>query len=188
MKKQTNNKKLISVFLLTIVTALTFSTLNGQDVTTPPETVTTVPDMVKILSKGNPKEFDAAITAGGDINSSDPDGKTLLMLAVEKNRSKQFDSLVLAGADLNRRDLTGKTLLHYIVTSLCRYKHCRKCIKREPMTVALKDSTLFISLVKFILKEQEGAGYKGMSKEAAFYKYAATAGSEVTKHMWLYMV
>lgn len=97
---------------------VSFGTSFAQD--NPIETtsvIQTAPDMVQILIKGNLKEFETAIANGGDINASDESGKSLLVLAIEKNKPKHFEILLSHGADLNKRDLSGKTLLHYVVTS-----------------------------------------------------------------------
>lgn len=76
-----HNQITLSLFLLLISFGSSFAQENLAETTS---ATVVVPDMVQILSKGNLKEFETAITNGGDINASDESGKTLLVLAVEK--------------------------------------------------------------------------------------------------------
>ena len=82
----------IKISYINLLLSLFFFThfaLLAEETIPPASDVTPTIDMVKILLKGNPKEFETGITNGGDINSTDESGKSLLILAVEKNRPKQ---------------------------------------------------------------------------------------------------
>ena len=50
---------------------------------------------------------------GADVNTSDEDGKTALMMAAERDNLRNIHLFLSKGADIDREDDDGWTALHY---------------------------------------------------------------------------
>ena len=62
------------------------------------------------------------IKAGGNLNTKDGNGKTILWHSFNERRSDIADMLITNGADVNIRYEGGKTLLHYFGSNLTNLK------------------------------------------------------------------
>jgi len=69
-------------------------------------------DFFELVMTGTPKEVQAAIDKGADVNSSGKDGMTALMYAAQSNTDPDVISILLtAGADPEAKATTGATAL-----------------------------------------------------------------------------
>ena len=76
------------------------------------------PPLVLAVANTGIKEVLAALIEGkASVNAPDPDGKTALHWAAEKNRQDLVELLVKAGADVNARTKNGTTPLDYAKSS-----------------------------------------------------------------------
>ena len=60
---------------------------------------------IDLCKGGTPKEIEAAIKAGADVNAKASDGKTPLNLAAKKNGPEVLSLLLEAGASVSKDDL-----------------------------------------------------------------------------------
>ncbi len=65
------------------------------------------------------------VQAGADINATNNEGTTPLMVHARDNQSPLFIQLLEAGADINRRDNKGKTAADYAAEKFCKYNYAR---------------------------------------------------------------
>ena len=73
-------------------------------------------DLLKAVQDKNatPKEIQALLNAGADVNAKDKDGYTVLMLAAGDNGNPEVIKLLLnGGADIYAKDNKGNTVLNY---------------------------------------------------------------------------
>ena len=63
------------------------------------------------------------IEAGADVNTSDDNGRTALMIAAEKNAVDLAKMLIEAGADVNASDDDGRTVFMYASYSIEELLH-----------------------------------------------------------------
>jgi ankyrin repeat protein len=72
--------------------------------------------LTQAVSLGEPEVIRALIAAGADIKEHDPDGTSLLQMAVMTNHVEAAQALIAAGAPLNDADKHGYTPLLYAST------------------------------------------------------------------------
>ncbi|MDR1136781.1 MAG: ankyrin repeat domain-containing protein, partial [Synergistaceae bacterium] len=71
-------------------------------------------DFFELCKNGTPREIDAAVKSGADVNASDNDGDTVLIYAARYNKNADVIlSLTGAGADVNAKSKNGWTALMY---------------------------------------------------------------------------
>ncbi len=83
------------------------------------QTVNGYPELVLAVANNaaNQEVLAALIEAKANVNATDPEGKTALHWAAEKNRKDLVELLVKAGADVNLRTKGGTTPLDYAKSS-----------------------------------------------------------------------
>jgi len=66
-----------------------------------------------MITERNVNALKSQLDRGGDVNSRDEKGETLLIYAVKRNRPEIVKMLVEKGADISAKDESGKTALDY---------------------------------------------------------------------------
>ncbi len=70
-------------------------------------------ELLDAVQIGNLSHLKAFLEDDGNVNAIYPNGKTLLIVAVERQKKEIVTFLVRAGADLNQRDFRDRTPLMY---------------------------------------------------------------------------
>lgn len=68
-------------------------------------------DYTKLAKRGDNEVLKALLSSGIDVDTTNNDGETLLMLAVENENPETVELLLENGADPNREDPDGRTAL-----------------------------------------------------------------------------
>lgn len=71
--------------------------------------------LLKAVAEGDGEKMIAALASGENVNQSDKNGKTALMIAASLGRTDLVKTLLEKGADVNLQDREGRTALHGIL-------------------------------------------------------------------------
>ncbi|MBC7808242.1 MAG: ankyrin repeat domain-containing protein [Akkermansiaceae bacterium] len=71
--------------------------------------------LLKAVAEGSGEKMNIALAAGEDINQTDKNGKTALMLAASLGRTDLVKALLEKGAAVNQQDIEGRTALHCVL-------------------------------------------------------------------------
>lgn len=103
-----NMKNLIASTLIAVASA-TFASTNAP---TAAETISQQ-EVVEAALYGKTNVVATALAQGYDVNTRDPDQRTLIMYAAYSSQNELTQSLIAAGADVNAQDATGTTALMF---------------------------------------------------------------------------
>jgi ankyrin repeat protein len=81
------------------------------------EAAMSVDEFIILCSEGTPRQIEAAIEAGADVNAKGNDNITPLISAAGKNETEVINILIKAGADVNAEYNTGLTALMHAAWS-----------------------------------------------------------------------
>ena len=76
-----------------------------------PEELVSLSPILSAARAGDGAEVGALLAAGADVNGTDPEGRTALMVAAGRNDQELVELLLDAGADAGQRDIEGVSAL-----------------------------------------------------------------------------
>lgn len=114
------------------------------------------PLLTSIASRTKEDKALALIAASANVNQTDEDGQTPLMLAAEYGRTKVFDALIEAGADEVAVDNAGRSVMRHAMESLAFATHatnsdrkgCQRIVRRlRELLPAQPEDILLVDIV-----------------------------------------
>ena len=92
------------------------NTHSEQTVSSAPKTVLDPDKIMQAALEGNLKTVENALNNDFDVNSTDANKRTLLMLAAYNGHTQMVELLIAKGADINMRDTINRTALMFAST------------------------------------------------------------------------